>query len=110
MILFLGLAAFFALSDWYAVFVTHRRIERFAKPAAMIFLILWYETSLPFPRMAVGLWFLLSLVFSLAGDIFLMLDRKHFIKGLLSFLLAHLAYIVTFNFTGVVNFQCKVIQ
>ena len=102
MMILLVLAAVFALLDWYAVFVTDRRIERIAKPAAMIFLILWYATLLPGPTPAAGFWFLVGLVFSLAGDIFLMLDRKHFIKGLLSFLLAHLAYIVTFNYSGLV--------
>jgi uncharacterized membrane protein YhhN len=101
MTVFLILAAASALSDWYAVFFTKPRLERIAKPAAMIFLILWYETILPAPAPAAGTWFLVGLVFSLGGDIFLMLDRRHFIKGLLSFLLAHLAYIITFNLSGV---------
>jgi alkenylglycerophosphocholine/alkenylglycerophosphoethanolamine hydrolase len=102
MTVLLVFAAVFALLDWYAVFHANTRIERIAKPAAMIFLILWYETTLPAAPPAASSWFLVGLVFSLGGDIFLMLDRRHFIKGLLSFLLAHLAYIVTFNLTGVI--------
>lgn len=39
---------------------------------------------------------LLGLLCSLAGDVFLMLPQDRFIAGLLSFLLAHLAYIVAF--------------
>lgn len=38
----------------------------------------------------------LGLVFSLAGDIWLMLPRRGFLSGLISFLFAHLCYIVAF--------------
>ncbi len=38
----------------------------------------------------------LGLVFSLAGDIWLMLPRNGFLPGLVSFLLAHVCYIVAF--------------
>lgn len=41
-----------------------------------------------------------GLVFSLAGDIFLMLPRDRFVEGLASFLLAHLCYIAAFTFEG----------
>jgi uncharacterized membrane protein YhhN len=41
-----------------------------------------------------------GLVFSLAGDIFLMLPADRFIAGLVSFLLAHLFYIAAFTFEG----------
>jgi uncharacterized membrane protein YhhN len=43
---------------------------------------------------------IIGLVFSLAGDIFLMLPTDHFIAGLLSFLIAHIFYIVAFILTG----------
>lgn len=43
---------------------------------------------------------LAGLVFSLAGDVFLMLPRDRFIVGLASFLLAHLAYIAAFGVAG----------
>jgi uncharacterized membrane protein YhhN len=39
-----------------------------------------------------------GLVFSLAGDIFLMLPGDRFVQGLVSFLLAHLCYIAAFTF------------
>lgn len=38
-----------------------------------------------------------ALLFSLAGDVFLMLPSDRFIQGLVSFLLAHLIYIVAFT-------------
>ena len=40
---------------------------------------------------------LLGLLFSLAGDVFLMLPGDKFLQGLLSFLLAHLFYIFAFS-------------
>ena len=42
----------------------------------------------------------IGLLFSLAGDVFLMLPRDRFIQGLLSFLCAHLCYIAAFGFDG----------
>jgi uncharacterized membrane protein YhhN len=38
-----------------------------------------------------------GLVFSLAGDVFLMLPKDRFVAGLLSFLIAHLLYILAFG-------------
>jgi uncharacterized membrane protein YhhN len=49
---------------------------------------------------SVRTWFVVALVFSLLGDIFLMLPRDAFVAGLASFLLAHVAYIVGFTRTG----------
>ena len=40
---------------------------------------------------------LTGLVFSLGGDVFLMFPSDQFIKGLVSFLLAHICYIVAFS-------------
>lgn len=49
-----------------------------------------------------------GLVFSLFGDIFLMLDESKFIMGLVSFLLAHIAYIFAFNIS-VSNYNVSLI-
>ena len=46
----------------------------------------WYRTAI-----------LIGLLFSLAGDIFLMLPKDRFIPGLVSFLIAHLFYISAFT-------------
>jgi uncharacterized membrane protein YhhN len=40
---------------------------------------------------------LAALIFSLLGDIFLMLRRERFLAGLWSFLFAHLAYVLAFD-------------
>lgn len=84
-----------AIVDWFAVAQENKRLEFFAKPAVMVVLLIWLALSgglggglLPF---GVGL------LFSLAGDVFLMLPQERFIAGLVSFLLAHLAYLVGFN-------------
>jgi uncharacterized membrane protein YhhN len=44
-------------------------------------------------QLAVGV----GLVLSLAGDVFLMLPRDRFLPGLVSFLLAHVAYLIAFT-------------
>ena len=92
----------FALLNWIAVAIDHRRLEYMAKPATLFFLIIWFGTRLPSFQPALGIWFLIGLMFSLAGDVFLMLPGNHFLKGLVAFLLAHVAYIVAFNLTGLV--------
>ncbi len=89
------LALLTAPLDWLAVARRWKALEYVAKPAVMLFLLgyLWQETHF---RSPFG-WFALALAFSLAGDIFLMLPRENFIGGLVSFLLAHLAYIAGLN-------------
>ncbi|MGD8604982.1 MAG: lysoplasmalogenase [Anaerolineales bacterium] len=99
--IFLILAIAFAAADWYAVSVGFKRLEYVAKPAAMLFLILWYATRFTVPSQQM-LVFLLALALSLCGDIFLMWPTDEFIKGLASFLLAQISYIVAFNYFGVV--------
>ncbi len=77
-----------------------RRNVYFFKPLTMFFIILIaWQTKNPvsaFYKYAI----LCGLIFSLAGDIFLMLPTDRFISGLLSFLLAHLFYIAAFTFEG----------
>ena len=92
----------FALLNWIAVAIDHRRLEYVAKPATLLFLILWFGTQLPSSQPALSMWFLIGLMFSLAGDVFMMLPGNHFLKGLVTFLLAHVAYIVAFNLPGLV--------
>ncbi len=91
----LGIGLIIAALDWIAVARRFKPLEYFAKPATMLILLWWLWLATGFQG---GLaWFAIGLVFSLAGDIFLMLPREQFIPGLVSFLLAHLAYIVGFN-------------
>ncbi len=50
-------------------------------------------STTPFYKYAI----IAGLLFSLAGDVFLMLPSDRFIAGLVSFLIAHLCYIVAFS-------------
>jgi uncharacterized membrane protein YhhN len=95
-LIWLILAFVFAALEALAVGREWGRLEYLAKPAVMLCLFVWIYTRTGLQGMA--LWFGVGLVFSLAGDIFLMisLDRL-FLPGLFSFLLAHLAYIAGFK-------------
>ena len=92
---FLFLALILAVLDWIAVARKWKRIEYFAKPATMLALLAWLGVNNGFQGSM--LWFALGLLFSLGGDIFLMLPREQFIPGLVSFLIAHICYLIGFN-------------
>ena len=89
------LALIVAVVDWVAIQLRNKPLEFIAKPGVMILLLigLWQASSFQGPM----IWFGLGLLFSMAGDIFLMLPKEQFIPGLVSFLIAHLAYLVGFN-------------
>ena len=91
--LLLATAAVFAACDWIAVVRRLDRLEYIAKPATMVVLIgVAFTLS---PHIDARRWaFVAALLFSLAGDVFLMLPRDYFVQGLGSFLVAHVAYIV----------------
>lgn len=86
-----------AFLDWMAVARQWKQLEYIAKPGTMLFLIAWLWVESGFQGSLV--WFGLGLVFSLAGDIFLMLPRERFVGGLVAFLIAHIAYCIGF-YTG----------
>lgn len=89
-----GLIVISAILDWQAVRVGWNKAKYVTKPLVMVLLIYWMATHggwhAPF------LWFILGAVFSLIGDICLMLPGNYFLAGLVSFLLAHLLYITGF--------------
>ena len=90
--IFFGLAVILAVLDWIAVARGWRILEYFAKPATMVALLAFVIQN---GGLSGGMiWFSLGLLFSLAGDVFLMLPKEQFIAGLVSFLLAHIAYII----------------
>src|SRR5262245_54513038 len=93
----LGVAAL----DWVAVYAKLRGLELVAKPLTMVVLILAVLALEPSSNAARGC-FVVALVFSLAGDVFLMLKREDFfVFGLGAFLAGHVAYIVGLWFLGV---------
>jgi uncharacterized membrane protein YhhN len=89
----LGAAAVAALADWVAVARHRKPLEYLAKPATLALLVgvaLAVHPTSDARRTA----FVVALVLSLAGDVFLMLPRDLFAGGLASFLLGHVAYAV----------------
>ncbi len=93
-------AAVLAGIDWWAVHTRNRPLEYVAKPAVMIALVVAAMT-ISGPSGSLRAWFSIALVLSLAGDVFLMLERERFVAGLASFLGAHLAYIGGLTLAGV---------
>jgi uncharacterized membrane protein YhhN len=98
-IAFLMLAAVLAVTDWYAVLRGDRRIEYVAKPGATLALTLTAAT-LDAARSDMQVVFVVALVASLAGDVFLMLPGDRFVPGLASFLVAQLLFTVGFALHG----------
>jgi uncharacterized membrane protein YhhN len=88
----LGVAALAAVVDWVAVARDNRRVEYVAKPLTMAALVAMTLALDPTDQARWG-WFIAAGVFSLAGDVFLMLPRDRFIPGLVAFLFGHLCYI-----------------
>ncbi len=89
----------FAFADWFAVARQNKTLEYVFKPATLLGVIalafVW--TQMPHDEWQAR-WFILGFVFSLLGDIFLMLpNTRWFIFGLGAFLLAHICYIIGLN-------------
>jgi uncharacterized membrane protein YhhN len=100
MTLLLILSVCIAIVDWIAVAGQKRTLEIIAKPATLLALCIWFASYPVALDSTIGVLFLIGLVFSLLGDIFLLFADQHFLKGLIAFLLAHLLYIAAFNFSG----------
>ena len=98
--IFIFLALVIAVLDWIAVARKWQKVEYFAKPATMLALLAWLGVNGGFQGPMS--WFALGLLFSLGGDVFLMLPHEQFIPGLVSFLIGHICYLIGFNSTGVV--------
>lgn len=93
--LFLYIALALALLDWVAVARNWKRIRLLVKPGVIIALLVWMWQAAGFSGHLA--WFAIGLLFSMAGDIFLVLPHERFIPALVSFLLAHLAYLIGFT-------------
>ena len=85
-----------AAVDWAAVAKGWKKIEYFAKPATMVILFITLAVAGGFGAIAL-ICFGLGVIFSLAGDIFIMLSNRWFTAGLGAFLLAHVSYIIGLN-------------
>jgi uncharacterized membrane protein YhhN len=98
---FLAVAGALAVGDWIAVSpgVRSKRAEYVLKPATLLALI-GVAAAIHPEDGAQRAVFLIALVLSLSGDVFLMLPRDVFVAGLGAFLLAHIAYVVGFVIVG----------
>jgi len=94
--IWLVLALVFAVLESSALWKSWDRLEYVAKPAVMICLFLWlyFSTGLQ----GLTLWFGIGILFSLVGDVLLMISlERMFMFGLIAFLFAHVAYLFGFQ-------------
>lgn len=71
------------------------------KPGTMVVIILIGIMGVGNSPSTYSWWILAGLLFSILGDIFLMLPKDRFVYGLVSFLVGHICYIVAFlSFPG----------
>jgi uncharacterized membrane protein YhhN len=83
-----------AMADWVAVGMGRHAVRAITKPTPMVVFIVVAMTLDPTDATIRGV-FVVGLVLSLTGDIFLLpTGERWFLAGLTSFLLAHVAYIV----------------
>jgi uncharacterized membrane protein YhhN len=89
----LGVAGLLAIGNWVAVAGERKPLEYVCKPGTLMALV-GVAIALDPTHGDTRAWFVVALVLSLAGDVFLMLPSDRFVAGLTSFLLAHVAYVI----------------
>jgi uncharacterized membrane protein YhhN len=84
-----------AIVDWIAILKKWPRAKYITKPLVILLLLTWLilYTGLKGETILFGL----ALIFSVVGDIWLMMSGSFFLLGLVSFFLAHFAYIAAFT-------------
>ncbi len=83
-----------AVLDWVAISRNWTIVHAFAKQGVMLALVAWSWLVTGWEGLL--LYFGLALIFSWAGDVFL-LSKNLFLPGLVAFLIAHIAYLLGFN-------------
>lgn len=86
-----------AVADWIAITQDARTVRWVTKPGTLFALLLWFTTASPASTDPRVTWFTLALCFRLVGDIFLLMGGHQILKGGLSFILAHVAFITSYN-------------
>ncbi len=74
----------------------HKTWMYLLKPGTMVVIILIAVMGLGNSSSTFSWWILAGLLFSILGDIFLMLPKDRFVYGLVSFLAGHICYVVAF--------------
>lgn len=98
----IGFALVIAAINWLAVAKKWVKIKYITKPVVPLALIFWLILNGGFQGQLI--FFVIGLIFSLVGDIFLMLPNEKFVAALVSFLFAHIAFILGFS-SGIPNFS-----
>jgi len=89
-----------AVIDWVAVRRRRKRMEYIFKPATLLTFLAGASLLARDPSSGwQARFFLIGLICSLVGDLFLMLpdEQRYFVPGLGAFLLAHVGYIIGLN-------------
>ncbi len=89
----LGVAGLLAVGNWIAVAGQQKPLEYVCKPGTLA-VLLGVALALDPTHGDTRAWFVVALVLSLAGDVFLMVPSDRFIAVLTAFLLAHVAYVI----------------
>jgi uncharacterized membrane protein YhhN len=84
-----------AVVDWVAILKKWPRAKYITKPLVILILLAWLILFAGLKGETVL--FAMALIFSVMGDIWLMIPGSYFLLGLVSFFLAHCAYIAAFN-------------
>jgi uncharacterized membrane protein YhhN len=94
---FYYVALVIAIFNWIAVARNWKYIIYLTKPGVMVALLIWlWQNGGLSGHMR---WFAIGVLFSLIGDVFLILPREQFIAGLISFLLVQVSYTIGLNNT-----------
>ncbi len=96
-ILLSGAALSSAVVHLWAVYRGPRLLIYLAKPTTTTLILFLALCAAPQVSGAYQVAIGIGLLFSLAGDIFLMLPRDRFVAGLVAFLLAHITYSIAFG-------------
>jgi len=81
---------------FFGIKTKNQKLLYLHKPLTMLFIIFLAINGAATSWTALGMWIIIGLLFSLIGDVFLMLPSDRFLYGLISFLLAHASYIFAF--------------
>lgn len=81
------------LVEWWATHTDRRPIRLVTKPLTLALLTGVALTLDPIDP-TIRTWMVVGLLFSLAGDVFLLGSERFFVGGLVSFLIAHIAYVI----------------
>ncbi len=92
------------ITDLVAVQLQYKMAEYIFKPLIIIWLMAWFVLQSRHVQSSLKKWVILALFFSWVGDVLLMFQEDNsffFLMGLISFLIAHIFYILFFHFLRV---------